>query len=218
MVDEFIASGKSAAKFIDSLTDYFTSLLRFAVSETVFSDYTDEEKEEFRLASGEMSRERMMFCIDTLLKTASNIRYMTNDRVMLDIAVIKMCNPLYASDDDALILRISELEKKIASGVISVSSGSVQSQSPVASIPTKPADKPKTAIKIEPTSDEIKAISDKWKDICKDTKNIKLLIALERSSVREDEGALVLLFDDTDKIMLDILAQDDTKAAYPNLY
>ncbi len=217
MVDEFIASGKSAAKFIDSLTDYFTSLLRFAVSETVFSDYTDEEKEEFRLASGEMSRERMMFCIDTLLKTASNIRYMTNDRVMLDIAVIKMCNPLYASDDDALILRISELEKKIASGVISVSPGSVQSQSPVASIPTKPADKPKKAIKIEPTSDEIKAISDKWKDICKDTKNIKLLIALERSSVREDEGALVLLFDDTDKIMLDILAQDDTKTALSEL-
>ena len=122
MVDEFLAAGKSAAKFIDSLTDYFTTLLRYSVSETVFSDYTDEEKDEFRLASTEMTKERMMFCIDTLIKTASNLRFMTNDRVMLDIAVIKMCNPMYAEGEDAVILRISELEKKIASGITVTSS------------------------------------------------------------------------------------------------
>ena len=64
-----------------------------------------------------------------------------------------------------------------------------------------------------PTSEDIKIISDKWRDICKDTKNIQLLIALERSTIREDEGALVLLFDDTDKIMIDILSGEETKAA-----
>ncbi|MBQ2942684.1 MAG: DNA polymerase III subunit gamma/tau [Clostridia bacterium] len=212
MVDEFIASGKSAAKFIDSLTDYFTTLLRFAVSETVFSDYTDEEKEEFHLASTEMSKERMMFCIDTLLKASSDLRFMTNDRVMLDIAVIKMCNPTYASDNDALIMRLSELEKKVASGV---AFAPAESAAAAFKAPTLPSIRKKAAAikKIEPTSEDIKTISDKWKDICKDTSNIKLLIALERSSVREDDGTLVLLFDDTDKIMLDILAQEDTKNA-----
>ncbi len=217
MVDEFLAAGKSAAKFIDSLTDYFTTLLRFSVSETVFSDYTDEEKEEFRLASTEMTKERMMFCIDTLIKTASNLRFMTNDRVMLDIAVIKMCNPIYAEDQDAVILRLSELEKKIATGISfapssipqeNISQDNGKKASPV---------KAKQVRKIEPTSEDIKAISDKWRDICKDTNNLKLLIALERSSVREDEGALVLLFDDTDKIMIDILAQEDTKSALHEL-
>ncbi len=214
MVDDFIASGKSASKFIDSLTDYFTTLLRFAVSETVFSDYTDEEKEEFRLASTEMTKERMMFCIDTLLKASSDLRFMTNDRIMLDIAVIKMCNPIYASGEDAVILRLSELERKIASG-IAFAPEETSTPSP-ADAPT-PAKKQKIIRKTEPTSEEIKAISDKWKDICKDTRNIKLLIALERSSVREDEGNLVLLFDDTDKIMLDILAQEDTKTALSEL-
>lgn len=216
MIDDFIASGKSASKFIDSLTDYFTTLLRFAVSETVFSDYTDEEKEEFRLASTEMTKERMMFCIDTLLKAASDLRFMTNDRVMLDIAVIKMCNPLYASDNDAVILRLSELEKKLSTGVAFAPSPSFEAPENTTAN-THPPQKHKVMRKTEPTSEDIKEISNKWKDICKDTKNIKLLIALERSSVREDDGALVLLFDDTDKIMLDILAQEDTKKALSEL-
>ena len=217
MVDEFLESGKSAAKFIDSLTDYFTTLLRYSVSETVFSDYTDEEKDEFKLASTEMSKERMMFCIDTLIKTASNLRFMTNDRVMLDIAIIKMCNPIYAEGEDSVILRLSELEKKIASGVM-VSTPS-QTSAPANDIPaskTAPT-KAKQIKKFEPSSEDIKIISDKWRDICRDTSNIKLLIALERSSVREDEGSLVLLFDDTDKIMIDILAEENTKAALLSL-
>lgn len=215
MVDEFIAAGKSAAKFIDSLTDYFTSLLRFSVSETVFSDYTDEEKEEFRLASTEMTNERMMFCIDTLLKTAADLRFMPNDRVMLDIAVIKMCNPMYAENTDAVILRLSELEKKISSGVV-VAPVNTGTSAPSASEKSTPQ-KAKQVKKIEPTSEDIKTISDKWRDICKDTSNLKLLIALERSTVREDEGALVLLFDDTDKIMIDILSQENTKEALSEL-
>lgn len=212
MVDEFLAAGKSAAKFIDSLTDYFTTLLRYSVSETVFSDYTDEEKEEFRLASTEMTKERMMFCIDTLIKTASNLRFMTNDRVMLDIAIIKMCNPTYAEGEDAVILRLSELEKKIASG-ITVVSPPENTISDGGAVPKKALHKVKQVRKIEPTSEDIKIISDKWRDICKDTKNIQLLIALERSTIREDEGALVLLFDDTDKIMIDILSGEETKTA-----
>ena len=219
MVDEFLASGKSASKLIDSLTDYFTTLLRYSVSQTVFADFTEEEKEEFRLASTEMSKERMMFCIDTLIKTAANLRFMTNDRVMLDIAVIKMCNPLYTADEDSVILRISELEQKIASGTISVSATATPAPSVTDNAPSgsAPAKKTKTIAAKEPTTEDIKHISSKWKDICKDTKNLKLLIALERSSVREDDGALVLLFDDTDKIMLDILSQETTKSALEEL-
>ena len=216
MVDEFLAAGKSAAKFIDSLTDYFTTLLRYSVSETVFSDYTDEEKDEFRLASTEMTKERMMFCIDTLIKTASNLRFMTNDRVMLDIAIIKMCNPIYAEGEDAFVLRLSELEKKIASG-ITISAQPETAISDGGALPKPALKKAKQIRKIEPTSEDIKMISDKWRDICKDTKNIQLLIALERSSVREDEGALVLLFDDTDKIMIDILSGEETKSALLSL-
>lgn len=213
MVDEFIESGKSASKFIDSLTDYLTTLLRFSVSGTVFSDYTEDEKEEFRLASGEMSKERMMFCIETLLKAASSLKYLTGDRVVLDMAVIKMCNPAYAEDNDALILRISELERKIALGNFSL-----PSPSPLVALgEEKPKVVKKIVKDIAPKSQDILAISEKWRDICKDTKNIKLLIALERSGIKEDKGDLIILFDDKDKFMLDILCLDESKEALSNL-
>ncbi len=213
MVDEFIESGKSAAKLIDSLNDYFTTLLRFSVSETVFSDYTEEETEELRLASSEMSKERMMFSIETLIKAASSLKYLTSDRVVLDMAVIKMCNPSYVEGNDALILRISELEKKLASGNFT---------SPMPrELPEVKKEKPKTEKRIvkdlSPKSGDILLISEKWKDICKDTKDLRLLISLMHSSVKEDNGNLVILLDNQDKIMLDILSEDKVKESLSEL-
>ncbi len=214
MADEFIESGKSASKLIDSLTDYLTNLLRFSVSGTVFSDYTEEEREEFSLASTEMSKERMMFCIEALIKAASSLKFLTSDRVVLDMALIKMCNPSYTEDSDALIMRLSELERKIALG-------NFTPQAPSPSSAPKKIKEPKIEKKIVrdilPKSEDISKISEKWRDICKDTKNIKLLIALERSSVREDGGELVILFDDKDKIMMDILSSEEAKKTLSEL-
>ncbi len=214
MVDEFIESGKSAAKLIDSLTDYFTTLLRFSVSETVFSDYTEEETEEFRLASSEMTKERMMFSIETLINAASSLKYLTNDRVVLDMAVIKMCNPSYIEGNDALILRISELERKIASGNFTNS----PAPSPIPELKKDKIRTEKRIIKdIAPKSGDIVSISEKWRDICKDTKDLRLLISLMHSTVKEDNGELVILLDNQDKIMLDILSEDKVKESLSEL-
>ncbi|MDP4133604.1 MAG: hypothetical protein Q8882_06300, partial [Bacillota bacterium] len=51
---------------------------------------------------------------------------------------------------------------------------------------------------------------EKWPEFCRATKNIKLMIALERSTVKEDNGSLVLLFDDKDKVMVDLLNSEGT--------
>lgn len=215
LADEFVASGKSPAKLIESLTDYITTLLRFRVTGTVFYDTAASEEEEIRLVSGELTPERMMYCIDILTKTAASLKYMTGDRVMLDVAILKMCMPAYAEGEDAIALRLAELERKIEAGVVMrkesapVSEASENPEEPEK--PAKPAKPVRTAAM--PTSEEIRTIEGQWKDICRSTKNIELLVALEHSSVREDEGKLILLYDDVDKIMLDILKKESVMEA-----
>lgn len=68
-----------------------------------------------------------------------------------------------------------------------------------------------------PLTGEFKDIDDKWKEICSSTDNLRLLIALEKCRIREDSGALVLTFDDTDSIMIDILDDDKTKETLSEL-
>ena len=200
LTDEFISSGKSPARFIESFIDYFSSLLRYRVSKTAFSDYSDSEKEEIMLASDVMTTERMIYALDTLTKTAQSLKFMPSGRVLLDTAMIKLCLPEYAEGEGALALRVAELEKKLESGIVSPKAAPEEK---------KAAPAPKEKKKV-PLTGEFKEIEDKWKEICSSTDNLRLLIALEKCNIREDSGELVLTFDDTDSIMLDILNDDKT--------
>lgn len=200
LTDEFISSGKSPARFIESFIDYFSSLLRYRVSKTAFSDYSDSEKEEIMLASDVMTTERMIYALDTLTKTAQSLKFMPSGRVLLDTAMIKLCLPEYAEGEGALALRVAELEKKLESGIVSPKAAPEEK---------KAAPAPKEKKKV-PLTGKFKEIEDKWKEICSSTDNLRLLIALEKCNIREDSGELVLTFDDTDSIMLDILNDDKT--------
>lgn len=207
LTDEFISSGKSPARFIESFIDYFSSLLRYKVSKTAFSDYSASEKEEIMLAADVMTSERMLYALDTLTKTAQSLKFMPSGRVLLDTALIKLCLPEYAEGEGTLAMRVAELEKKLAAGFAA---------QPAVQAPEKKKEAPKEKKKV-PLTGEFKDIDDKWKEICSSTDNLRLLIALEKCRIREDSGALVLTFDDTDGIMIDILDDDKTKETLSEL-
>lgn len=201
LTDSFIATGKSPARFIETFIDYFSALLRYRVSETAFSDYTDSEREELMLASNEMTPERMIYAIEVLADTARSIKTTASGRVLLDTAVIKLCMPEYAEGEGALALRVAELEKKMASG-ISIAQPEEKKAEPLV----------KKKKEREPLTGRFKEIEDKWSEICRGTDNLRLLIALEKCTLREDGDAVALTFDDTDKIMIDILSGEETEA------
>lgn len=211
LADEFISTGKSPARFIDAFIDYFSSLLRYKVSKTAFSDYTDSEKEELMLASDVLTAERMLYAVDTLTKTAQSLKFTASGRVLLDTALIKLCMPEYAEGDEALVLRVAELEKKMENGFTATNKPQEN----------KAGEKNRESIKKErkkaPLTGEFRKIEEKWSEICRGTENLRLLIALEKCTVREDKGELALVFDDTDSIMIDILSSDETKEALSDL-
>lgn len=210
LADEFISSGKSPARFIESFIDYFSSLLRYKVSGTAFSDYTASEKEELMLASDVLTAERMIYAVDVLTKTAQSLKFTPSGRVLLDTALIKLCLPQYAEGDGALSLRVAELENKLAKGFVPSGTNTVSA----------PSEKRTAAPKVKkaaPLTGEFKTIEEKWSEICRGTDNLRLLIALEKCKIREDKGELVLTFDDTDSIMLEILSGDETNEALADL-
>ncbi len=226
LMDEYISEGKSSSKLIESLIDYFASLLRYNVSKTVFTDYSKDEMEEIALASREMSKERMIYCIEVLTNAASSFKFVGAGRVLLDTAIIKMCMPSYAEGEGALALRLSELERKIESGSFTIkekSSENIKEDKPIVNDLLKGKDKKQSKKKLpdkligENAPEEFKALEEKWRDICRSTDNIMLLISLEHSRICEDSGSLVLLFDDTDKVMIDILSEEKTKNSLVNL-
>ena len=55
---------------------------------------------------------------------SNQIRYATQKRVLMEIALIKLCKPQMERDYDSLALRIAQLEKKMEEGIpVSYSAG-----------------------------------------------------------------------------------------------
>lgn len=77
-------------------------------------------KPEYQSVIEELSLEHLFYISGVLEETASRIsRYAMNKRVILEMAVIRMCDKSISDSPKALAARISDLEKKIA--VLSVS-------------------------------------------------------------------------------------------------
>ena len=61
--------------------------------------------------------------IRVLSDLSGQMKYAAQKRVLIEIALIKLCRPAMETSQDALIDRISQLEKRIESGVVMTVSG-----------------------------------------------------------------------------------------------
>lgn len=67
--------------------------------------------------SEDVSIERALYALKTLNTALSNMNS-GNKRDILEMAIIKLCNPQFDKSEDALLARIADLERKIASGAV----------------------------------------------------------------------------------------------------
>ncbi len=214
LADECVSQGKSPAKFIEALIDYFSALLRYRTAGDVFSDYSAAELEEIRLASLEMSVERLLYSLKVLIKTAADLKYISGGRVMLDVALIRLATPSYTDGAEGLALRVAELERKVSDGLVPLAKAETKEttrEKKRASAPLKKRALP--AI----TGEGMRTIENHWNDICKDTKNIILLIALQHAHLGEENGKLLLVYDDKDSIHMTLLQEEATRSALSDL-
>ena len=63
--------------------------------------------------------EELLYCLDVSQDTLADIKKVTNKRISLEMAFVRMCSPQLDTGTDALLRRISALEAKLASGSFS---------------------------------------------------------------------------------------------------
>ncbi len=63
------------------------------------------------------TKEQLLNCIKIFSETLDNIKFAVNKRIILEMAVIKLCMPMFELTPESMAQRISVLEKKIEEGV-----------------------------------------------------------------------------------------------------
>ncbi|MBE5915320.1 MAG: DNA polymerase III subunit gamma/tau [Pseudobutyrivibrio ruminis] len=192
-LEEIITQGRDLNQFVVDFTWYLRNLMLLKSSDDMeevlemSSDNIALLKEEANMVDTEI----LMRYIQVLSALSNEIKYATGKRVLIEIALIKLCKPEMEQDISALNNRMANLEKKLEKGVPVVMAPQSTSQASAPSL--APAKKEPLPAAIP---EEVQQIVSKWSMLLgKLPVNIKTYLKQANMRTVNDKGELVIIYD-----------------------
>jgi len=126
-INEIVFSGKDIYVFIKDMTTHMRNLLMAKVSENV-EEILDMSSENIIILKQQASKirvEEIMRNIKILQDSEEQAKWSKQNRIYLELAVIKMCKIEYDTSKEVLLARINKLEEIIKQGKITVACESI---------------------------------------------------------------------------------------------
>lgn len=126
ILEEIVYQGRDLGQFVTDMTWYLRNLLLIKTAEAnediidMSSENMAKLKEEAQLVSHEI----IMRYIRILSELSGQIKYASQKRIMIEVALIKLCRPQMETDNDSLSDRIRLIEDKIENGLVVSSAAS----------------------------------------------------------------------------------------------
>lgn len=119
-IEELVVEGRELGQFVTDFTWYLRNLMLVQSSDDM-EDVLDISSENLALLKEEaamVDADILMRYIRIFSELGSQIKYAAQKRILIEIAVIKLCKPEMEKDYTSLVDRIDSLEKKIENGVV----------------------------------------------------------------------------------------------------
>ena len=119
LLDRLILDGRDLTQFVNDFTWYLRNLMLLKASDDMedILDISTENLAQLREEAAMIRNDTLMRFIRIFSELANSIRYSVNKRVMLEMALIKLCKPEAEKDELSLIERIRKLERMIDQGI-----------------------------------------------------------------------------------------------------
>lgn len=158
LLEEIIIRGRDLTQFVNDFTWYLRNLLLIKTSDNAneIIDMSNERLEALKEEAAMVEIPVIMRYIRILSELLNQMRYATAKRVLVEVALIKLTQPAMEENYEALIDRISGLEKAVENG-ITISTPVVQN--------AKEEEKHKKEPLQVAIPDDIKEIVDNWTHI-----------------------------------------------------
>ena len=168
-------------------------------------------KEECKMAESE----QLIRYIHIFSELSNQVRYSTQKRIVIEIAVIKLCRPQMEEDVSSILARLRDLEKKIESGMVqpaeSVSKGyagrKADSNENPGSFPDEKKSSDRRMLMQEAVSDDIRQVVENWRNIVAQMPDaLSVFMRKARLSIGENNVLLIVL---DDFIISDMLSKEE---------
>ena len=118
-LEELVIEGRDLGQFVNDFTWYLRNLLLLKGSDDMEEvlDMSSENmallKEEARLVEADV----LMRYIRIFSELSNQVKYSSQKRILIEIAIIKLCKPAMETNKDSITDRLAKLEKKMEQGI-----------------------------------------------------------------------------------------------------
>lgn len=127
-VEQLVIQGRELSQFVTDFTWYLRNLLLLKSSDQMEDvlDVSTENLNQLRQEAQMVESDTLMRFIRIFSELGGQLKYATQKRVLVEVALIKLCKPAMESTQDGLLDRIRMLEKQMEEGLGGLSAENLQ--------------------------------------------------------------------------------------------
>ena len=213
LLEDIIMQGRELTQFVSDFSWYMRNLLLVKTSDNMEDviDLSSENLERLKEEAGKTDMETIIRYIRIFSELAAKMKYATQKRILLEVALIKLCTPAMEAKQDSLIDRIRAVEEKLEQGVVAVATSNMSAVNQVQDVNQPKPEVPKAI------PEDVKQVVQKWSGIVGNTENPMKLYLSNRFTKLSLGGDNKLMMVVEDGIASDYLKQDECKEAIERL-
>ena len=125
IVDDLVMQGRELTQLATDFTWYLRNLLLVKTSDNIEDvlDVSTENMQQLQEEAGMVEADMLLRYIRIFSELSGQLKYATQKRVMLEVALIKLCIPAMESDTLSILDRIRVVEDKIEKGMVAAPAG-----------------------------------------------------------------------------------------------
>lgn len=191
ILEELVVEGREFGQLVTDFTWYMRNLLLLQSSDDmedvldISSDNLVVLKEEAQMVSTDV----LMRYIRVFSELGSQIRYATQKRILIEIAIIKLCRPQMEANYDSVIDRLENIEHRLDNGLVAQPAAGNAAVT-AAPVPARKVELPKAI------PEDIQNVIANWKAILSGSGGITRQYLAKGIPTLGNNGELRLVFDD----------------------
>lgn len=191
ILNELVDDGRELGQLVVDFTWYLRNLMLIQSSDDMEDvlDMSADNISVLKEEAGLIEPEQLIRYIRIFSELSNQIKYATQKRILIEIAIIKLCRPQMEQDYDSLVDRIATLEKKMEEGVKVVAAPAAVNGAAVKEPPVK-RELPKAI------PEDIQEVIKNWKSILSSVGGTTRVYLSKAVPTLSAAGGLELVFDD----------------------
>lgn len=209
LIEKLIIEGRELGQFVVDFTWYLRNLLLVKTSDAAedIIDISSENLIELKENASTVEIDTLMRYIRIFSELSNQVKYATQKRVLVEIAIVKLCKPQMERSYDSILDRLNQIEQQLQSGVQIVASSQPNGNT-VAPIEQEESNPAISMADLEKAvSEDIKKVVQNWRAIIAGLQgSLKPMLLNAKLSIGPD-NQLILIF--TEAVDKDYVEKED---------